>query len=147
WPLWLSPLAIACLGIMGLLGKGPSLSEIAEARSQRLNTYERAFAGIPRGGTIRLLDNYGLWFGTSVASIFFLVALPLSGISVWDFYRIALNFSFVVFGFFFTVQLIFIVTAQNLGISRLDDRSTCNTEPTEPPRVPGIPQEPGIKPQ
>jgi hypothetical protein len=121
WPFWISPLVVAGCGLVRLLWRGPSYSEVTQARNRRLETYSQVFAGIGRGGTIHFRDDYGLWFGTAVASIFFLLALPLLGISISDYYRIALNFSFVVFGFFFAVQLIFIVTAQNLGISRMHD--------------------------
>ena len=135
-PLWVSPLVIACFGALVLLWRGPSLSEVAQARGQRLDTYLRVFAGMTRGATIRLRDNYGLWFGTSVASIFFLLALPISGLSISDFYRIALNFTFVVFGFFFAMQLTFIVTAQNLGIERLTDKPIHPPSSEEPIAAP-----------
>ena len=121
WPLWSAPLVIAGFGLLFLLIGGPSIAELAPARTKRFETYSRVYGGIGRDGTIHLLDDYGLWFGTAVASLFFLIALPLLGISISDFYRVTLNFSFVVFGFFFAVQLIFIVVAQNLGTSRLTD--------------------------
>lgn len=120
WLFWMWPLVLAVLGIAYLLFRAPSNAELAEARNSRLEEYLRVYRASGRDGTVHFRDRYGLWFGTTAASGFFLLSLPLLGVTVLDFYRITLNFLVVIFVFFLAVQLLLVVAAQTYSSSRDD---------------------------
>ena len=130
WFLWTVPLFIACYGILNLLFRGPSGSDLTQARARRLEIYDRAFSSLRKSGAARFPD--GLWVGMAVASIFFVLALPALRISAADFYRVGLNFFCVIYAFVFAIRFVFIMAAQNIGSSRLDDPLYTSSDSVQP---------------
>jgi len=116
WPLWACPLLIAACGLLVLLFRKGSLhSEVEQARVKRLELYAEVFKLARHGGTKHFSS--GLWFGTAVASVLFVLGLRFLIESRWDFYLVAFHFFCVVYGFLFAMEVVFIMAAQNLGFS------------------------------
>jgi len=112
WLLWLMPWVIIIGGYFGLHLQGPPAAEIARARQERTDRYEKALSPIERSPVS--LFGQRLTLATLIAGSICMLGFPFL---IENYHHATLNFFFVVSGFLLTMHLFREAIAQNIAMA------------------------------
>ncbi|MFQ5990964.1 MAG: hypothetical protein ACE5NA_00885 [Nitrospiraceae bacterium] len=123
WPLWTAPWLFIVRGYGVLNRAGLPEATVREARIARSRRYAWALKPIEQEPDERFCQR--LVLATLIASAVIVLCMPFLLV---DYYSVAFNFFFVVYGFLLAVHLVRMAIAQNIAMARLG-----NPQPVEPP--------------
>jgi Co/Zn/Cd efflux system component len=116
WPLWISPLVIAMLGILFESANRSTHLGAGNGKEQRRKWYSQARQLLPRDAAARPGPSFAV--ACLAASLLFVLVLPLL---VTNYLRVAFNFLALVYGFQLALHLYCIAVSQNLAIRNIGD--------------------------
>ncbi len=110
WPLWTSPIVVACFGLVFEYSRSRIVPARFKEKVERESSYIRASELLPRDAPARLGPNFVV--ACLTASLLFVLVLPLL---VPNYLRIAFNFFCLVYGFQLLIYLYSVALSQNLA--------------------------------
>jgi hypothetical protein len=132
WPLWLIPWLIIIGGYFGLHLQAPLEAEIARARQERADRYEKALSPIERSPVS--LFGQRLTLATLIAGSICMLGFPFL---IENYHLATLNFFFVVSGFLLTMHLFREAIAQNIAMAGTIGVGAAEASEAEPAPVRG----------